>query len=107
MTETYDFVFLIVKIILLSLILSLSLPVAVKPHFFNSSFNSILQLMNEIFSDIQISLKYFISAAIVTILRNPFAPSALVFYESFLYMKDSKSISLAIFALILVGSSLE
>ena len=73
---TYNFVSLIVKILLLacSLPLTLSLPFAEKmQYFFYLSFNSISQLLNGILSDLQKLLKYFNGTGIVAFFRIPLA----------------------------------
>ena len=75
-TGTYN-CSLIVKIISLALASSLitfSVPPAVKTKYFaHLSFNSTLQLINGILSDLQKLLKYFNSTAIVVFLKIPFA----------------------------------
>ena len=72
------------------------------------SFNSTLQLINDISSDLQRLLKCINETAIVAFLKIPFAPSASVLPNNLdLYAKDIKSTSLAISALKLVASSLE
>ena len=72
------------------------------------SFNSTLQLINGILSDLQKLLKHFDGTAIVAFLKVPFAPFAAVFPNHLaLYLKDLKLSSLAISALKLVASSLE
>ena len=70
----YNFVFLIVKIILLEsqLSLSFSLPSSDKTqYFFHLSFNSTLQLINCISSDLQKLLMYFNGTAIAASFRMP------------------------------------
>ena len=94
-TGTCNFVFLIVKIILSTL----SAPAADKTQYF-VHFNSILQLLNGITSNLQTLLKYFNGTAIVAFLKIPFVPSAAVFHNNLaLYLKDLKSSPLAISAL--------
>ena len=72
---TYNFVSLIVKILLAcSLLLTLSLPFAEKmQYFFYLSFNSISQLLNGILSDLQKLPKYFNGTGIVAFFRIPLA----------------------------------
>ena len=72
---------LIVEIILLgSILLALSAPAQDKTQYFvHLSFDSTLQLINCISSDLQKLLKYFNGLAIVAFLKIPFAPSAIVF----------------------------
>ena len=73
---TYNFVSLIVKIILLesALVLSFSLPRIDKTLFFTHlSFNSTLQLINDSSSDLQKLVKYFTNPAIVAFYRLPLA----------------------------------
>ena len=61
---------LIVKMILLGLSFVLSLPAADKTQYFvHLSFNSILQLINGISSDLQKLLKYFNGTAIIAFFR--------------------------------------
>ena len=76
-TGTYNFVSLIVQIILLALsalAISLSLPVADKAHYFaHQSFNSTLQLINGISSDLQKLLKCFNGTTIAAFLKIPLA----------------------------------
>ena len=70
-TGTYNFVSLIVKIILALIFSStlLSLPAADKTQYFvYLSFNSTLQLINEISSNLEKLIKYFNGAAIVSFL---------------------------------------
>ena len=79
-TETYNFVSLIVKIILLEpLLLTLSTPAADKTlYLFPLSFSSTLQLINDISNDLQKLLESFNGTAIVAFLKNPSVPSATV-----------------------------
>ena len=76
-TGTYNCVSLIVKLMLLALsalAISLSLPSAEKTQYFvHLSFNSTLQLINGISSDLQKLLKYFNDAAILAFFRIPSA----------------------------------
>ena len=59
--------------ILSSLALTLSIPAAAKTHcLVHSSFNSTLQLISGISSDLQNLLKYFNDTAIVVFFRIPF-----------------------------------
>ena len=65
---TCDFVFWMVKIILLELESSLSLPPVAKTQcFLHSSFNLTLQLMNDFSIDLQMLLRYFNGKAIVCV----------------------------------------
>ena len=60
MTGTYNFASLIVKVILLELASTFSTPPAAKIQcFFHLSFNSILQLINDISSNLQKVFRYF------------------------------------------------
>ena len=110
-TGTYNFISLIVKIILLLLTLSLTLsaPAADKTQYFvQLNFNSTLQLINCISRDIQKLLQYFNGIAIVAFLQIPFAPSAaVVSNELALYSKHLKLLLLEISASKLVATSLE
>ena len=63
-------------------------------------FNSSLQLINGISSDLRTLLRYFNSAAIFAFSKNPFVPSAL-------YLKHGKTLPSTITTLKLVVSSLE
>ena len=75
-TEIYDFVYLIVKIILISflLLITFSIPAADRTQYFvHLSFKSTLQLLRGILRDIQKLLKYFNGEAIVTFFRIPLA----------------------------------
>ena len=77
---TYNFPPLIVKIILLSLPLVLSALAADKTQYFvYLNFNSTLQLVNGISSDLQKSLKYFNGTVIVAFFRIPLATSTEAF----------------------------
>ena len=98
-----------VKVISLALALSVSAPGADKTQYFAQlSFNSALQLINGISSDLQILLKYFNGTAIIALPKVLFAPSVTVFSNNLaLYLKDLKLLVLAISALKLVASSLE
>ena len=104
---------LIVKMILSSLALTLSIPAAAKTHcLVHSSFNSTLQLISGISNDLQNLLKYFNDTAIVVVSRIPFllfgagwasvTPTDLV-----LYTKSLKVALSPISALNLVASSLK
>ena len=115
-TGTYNFVSLILKIILLTLAFSLILlllPAADKRQYFvHLSFNSTLQLINGILSDLQKLLKYFNGTAIVAFFRISLALFgagwATVFANNIdLLLKDLKLLLLAISALKLVASSLD
>ena len=71
MARTYSFLFLIVKTIL-ELLFVLSLPPDDKTQYFvHLSFNSTLQLINGISSDLQKLLKYFNMTAIAAFLKIP------------------------------------
>ena len=74
-TEICNFVSLIVKIILSSLLpLALSVPATEKTqNLAHLSFNSNLQLINGIWSDLQKLFKYFNGAAVVAFIRVPLA----------------------------------
>ena len=107
--------YLIVKTILLilSLALVLSLQAVDKTQYFvHLSFNSILQLINSISSDLQEYFKYFNTTAIVAFLGIPLAwfraGWAAMFPNNLaLYLKYLKLSVLSIFLLKLVASSLE
>ena len=110
-TGTYNFVFLIVKMILLALLLlslslSFLLPTADKTeNFVHFSFNSTLQLINCISNDLQKLLKYFNGTAIVAIFKIPLvvlAGWATVFPNNLaLHLKDLK---ISVFAILLLKS---
>ena len=115
-TGTYNFVFLIVEIILLALASSLilfSLPATDKTQYFaRLSFNSTLQIIHGISYDLQELLKYFNGTTIVALHKIPLAAlgegRAAAFPNNLaLYLKDLKLSSLAISALKLLASSLE
>ena len=108
--ETYHFVFLIVKIILSESQLStLSAQAADRIQYFvQLSFNSTLQLLKGILSDLQKLLKYFNGTAIIAFFKISFASSASVFCNNLaLYLKDLKSSVFTISKLKLVVSSFE
>ena len=66
MTETYNFVFCTVEILLLELAQSFSTPARAKiQDFVHLNLNSTLQLINSNSSDLRKLLRYFISTAIV------------------------------------------
>ena len=94
-TGTYNFVSLIVKVILIALSLSslslvLSLPATDRKMLFYLRFNSALQLINDILRDIQKLHKYFNGTATAPFFRIPFASSATMFSNNLtLYLKDS------------------
>ena len=68
----YHFVFLIIKIIISSLALTLSTLAAAKTRcLVHISFNSTLELINGISIDLQKLLRYFNSTAIVVFLQIP------------------------------------
>ena len=102
---TYNFVSLIVKIIL-ELALPLSAPAADKTQYFvHLSFDSISQLINGILNDLQ---KLFNDTGIVAFLKTPFATSATIFpYNLVLYLKDLKWSVFSMSLLKLVASSFE
>ena len=116
-TGTYNFLSLILKIILLALSLSLSLTLSLpfvdkKQYFVYLSFNSTLQLINGILSDLQKILKVFSSTAILAIFRTFLAWFGVVWAAVLsknlaLYLKDLKLLVLAISALKLVASPME
>ena len=110
-TGTYNFVSLIVKTKLLTIAFSwtwLSIPAADKTQYLvYLTFNSILQSINAISSDVQKFLKYFTGTAIVAFFRTPFALSGSVFPNNLaLCFKILKLSLLAISLLELVASSL-
>ena len=77
-TGNYNFVSLIVKIILLELASSLSLPPIAKTQcFVHSSFHSTLELINDISFDHQKLLRYLNGTAIVAFSTVPFAAAVL------------------------------
>ena len=100
---------LIVKIISLEIAFGLSAPAADKPQYFvQISFNSTLQWINGISSDLQRLLKYFNGTAIVTFLKIAFALSLSMFSNNLvLYPKYLKLLLLSTSALKLVALSLE
>ena len=108
-TGRYNFVSLILKIILLELTFSLSAAAADKAQYFvHLRFSFMLQLVNGISNDIQKLLKYFNGTSIVAFFRIPIASSASVLPKNLaLYLKDLKLLVLAISALKLVASSFE
>ena len=87
---------LIVKIILLEFAFVLSLPATDKTQYFvHLSFNSILELVNGILSDLSKLLRYFNGTAIVAYFRNPLASFGAGWEAVFpnylaLYSKDLK-----------------
>ena len=102
---------LIVKIILSSsLPLALLVPATGKTQcLVHLSFNSMLQLINCILSDLQKLLNYFSGTAIVAFFRIPLAASGAGWTALFpnnlaLYLKDLKLPLLALSALKLVSS---
>ena len=106
-TETYNFVSLIVKIILLGSASVLSSPFAKETVISRFKFQFNLQLINSISSDLQKLLRYFNGTAIVALLEIPFAPSATVFpINLFSYLKDSKLLLLRILVLKLYSNEL-
>ena len=112
-TETYNLASLIVKIILLSLTLTLPTPAWAKTHcLVYLSFNSTLHLIKGVSGNLQILLRYFTGSTIVAFFRIPLllfgagwasaSPTNAV-----LYSKDVETILFPISALKLVASSLE
>ena len=109
-TGRYNFVSLIVKVVLVELVFALSAPAADKAQYFvHLIFNSTLQLINGNSSDLQKLLKYFNGTAIVRFFRIPLAWFAswvtVVSNNLALHSKDLKLSSLTIYALKLVASS--
>ena len=114
-TRYNNFMSLIVKIIILAL--SSSLTILVQPTektilHSHLSFNSTLQVINGISSDLQKLCKYFNGTAIVAFLKIPFggfsADWAALFPNNLtLYLKNLKLSVLAILLLKLFASSLE
>ena len=92
---------LIVKIILLSLLLSLPWPVAEKTQYFvHLTFYSTLQLIYDIQSDFWQFIKHFHGTANVAFFKIPFTPSAAVFPNNLpLYLKD---LTFSVFSLLLL-----
>ena len=83
-TGTYNFVSLIIKMILLELASLLSTSAANKTQYFvHLSFNSTFKLINDISSNLHKLLKYFNCTAIVSLFRTPLFPSALKFPNNF------------------------
>ena len=82
-TGTHNFVSFIVKIVLSESLLTLSAPTAAETHcFVYLSFNSTLQLINGISSDLQKLVNYFNVTALVVFFRISFAPSGLAFFNN-------------------------
>ena len=108
-TESYSFMSLIVKIVSLGLaFVSLAPGLDKIQRFFHLSFNSHLQLISGISSDLQKLLAYFNDIAIDVFVMIPFTPSPSVFRNNLaLYSKDLKPLLFAMSALKLVASSLE
>ena len=91
------------KIITISICI---LSTSYRQYFDHLSFNSTLQLINDISSDLQKLLKYVNGTTVAAFLIIPFAPFAAVFSNSLaLYSKNLKLLSLAISALKLVALS--
>ena len=107
----YNFVFLIVEILLLALLLiiSFSLRATDKAQYFvHSSFSSTLQLINGISSDLQKLLRYSNGTGIVAFFKILFALPASIFPNNLaLYWKDLKSPVFSMSELKIVASSLE
>ena len=108
-TETPNFVSLILKRVLLRLAFVLSSPAADKTQYlFHLSFNSTLQLINDISSDLKKLLNYLNDTAFVAFLRIPLVSSASVFSNNLaLYLKDLKLSVFSKTALKSIASSLE
>ena len=85
------------KIISLKLAFALSVPAADKIQYFvHLNFNSTLQLINGISSDVQTLLEYFNGTAIVVFSKIPLVLPALVFSNNLsLHLKDLELLSLA------------
>ena len=75
---------LIVKITLLALTL-LALAAHKSKHFVHLSFNSNLQFINGISSDLQKLLKYLNDTSIVAFFDIPFVPSASILYYIYFF----------------------
>ena len=88
------------KIILLELALPFSTATEAKTQYFiNLSFNSTLQLINDILSDSQKLLKNFNGTGIVVFFRIELFPCVTVFPNNLvLYLEDLKSLVLTIIA---------
>ena len=110
---TYNVVPIRVKIILLGLALVLSLSAALKiQYLLLLNFNSTLQLINDISSDLHKLLRHFNGTAIVTFFRIPSllcgVDWATVFGSNLLpYLKDLKALLFPISAIKLVASSFQ
>ena len=86
-TGIYNFVSLIVRIILLELASLLSAPIADKTQYFvHLSFSSTLPLISSISRVLQKLIKYFNGTTIDTFLKTPFAPLAQCFLILFPYI---------------------
>ena len=93
---TYNFVSVIVKIILSQLSLVLSLTTTAKTQcFVHRSYKSTLHLINEISSDLQKLIRYFNDTAIVVSSKISFA-SVVLTINLVLYLKDLKASVFAI-----------
>ena len=115
-TGAYNFVYLIVNIILLSLSLLLIIfpvpPADKTQYFLHLNFNSTLQLINDISSDLQKLIKYFNGAAIFVLPKIPFAAFGAGWATMFsnnlaLYLKELKLSVFRILFLKVDASSLE
>ena len=91
---TYNFLSLVVWIILLELTLPLPWQFADKTQWLvHLSLNSTLQLINGLSSDLQKLLRYFQGTVTVVFFKIPFAASASVFPNSLpLYLKELKAL---------------
>ena len=111
-TGIYNFVSLILKIILSRLAFVLSLHAADKRQsFVHIRFNSTLRLISGISSDLQKSLQYFNGTAIVSFSRIPLAAfgagwATIVSNNLALYLKDLKLLVFPILLLKLFAPSL-
>ena len=107
--EIYNFVSLIVKVILLKLASLFSLPFADKAQrLVYLSFNSTLHLINVLSSDLHKLLRYFNGTVIAVSFKIPFAHSGSVFSNNLdLYLKDLTALLSSMLVLKLFFSSLE
>ena len=86
-TIIYNFLSLVIKMILLELAFGLSAPAADKTEYFvHLSFSFTLQLINSISSDLQKFLKHFTSTKIISFFRIPLAWSGATWGLCFLIM---------------------
>ena len=107
--EIYNFVSLIVKVILLKLASLFSLPFADKAQrLVYLSFNSTLHLINVLSSDLHKLLRYFNGTVVAVFFKIPFAHSGSVFSNNLdLYLKDLTALLSSMLVLKLFFSSLE